>query len=626
VSFVRDGWKERHMESSELEIGAALQAGRYAILDNNRTTEGGTSYIFHDPITFCSASSADEVAPALAQVEQYIQAGYCAVGYFSYELGYLFSSRLKQILPSKRTVPLLCVGIYGNPIEVADGTFAAALAAHASEQEAHVLNCRLNMTKPEYLEVLGKAMKHIVDGDTYQINYTLKYKFRYVGSPLKLYAELRKRQRVAYGACLDFPGLTVLSRSPELFIEKLAESMHTRPMKGTSMRGQTHEQDRRNAEFLSSDTKSRAENVMIVDLLRNDLSRISQRGTVRTAELFKVETYETLHQMVSTVSARVDQNIPLDRVLSQLFPCGSVTGAPKVRTMEIIEDLEREPRGIYTGAIGFARPNRAMCFNVAIRTLALWPDGTGEMGVGSGIVYDSDAEAEYEECRLKGRFLTATASEFHLIECVLFDGVRYRALEEHLARMARSAEALGFDLDREQLQSSLADVARALKSPTKVRILLNRNGHRNVECVGIAEATGPEKWIALSPNCTRSTSWFLQHKTSVRTLYDRMYDRYSRRGYYDVVFTNENGEITEGTFNNVFIRRGNRWYTPPVSCGLLPGIQRQSLLRSKEIDAVERVLSIDDLVEADELVLTNSIRGVVKTRFDATGREASCCA
>lgn len=615
------------MDMANRALRRSLASGRLAILDDNRGNDGGVSYIFHDPIAFCTATSADDIAPAFEQIEQQVAEGCYAVGYFSYELGYAFSSRLDKRLPARRNTPLLCVGIYRHRQAVDDSALEAALDAHTRGQHARILNCHLNMTRAQYLERLAEVKRHIFDGDTYQVNYTLKYKFQYEGSPLRLFADLRKRQRVQYGAFLDFPGLTVLSRSPELFVEKRSDDIHARPIKGTSKRGQTEEQDRRNAEFLVNDSKTRAENIMIVDLLRNDLSRISRPGTVRTPELFKVETYETLHQLVSTVTAKVDERIPLGRVLTQLFPCGSITGAPKVRTMEIIRDLELEPRGIYTGAIGYVGPDRdrSMCLNVAIRTLVLWPGGHGEMGVGGGIVHDSEPEAEYEEARLKGRFLTDHVADFHLIESVRFDG-GYAALDLHLVRLARSAAALGFAFDRERLEAALGELAGSLTAPTKVRVLLDRQGRHQVQCSPIAAPSPHEHRIALSPEPTQSASWLLQHKVSIRPVYDRVYAQYSQLGYYDVVFYNERGEVTEGTRHNVFVRRGGRWYTPPVSCGLLPGVQRQILLESRELGAVEKALFVQDLVEADEIVLTNSIRGVVKTRLDVNAEGSPCCA
>jgi len=603
----------------------ALSDGRFAILDDNRT-DGAKSYVFHDPVAFCTAMSPSDVAPMLAEVERHVRAGRWAVGYFAYELGYALHARLTRRLPPRSDTPLFSVGIYPSRLEVDDRELDAALEAHTLGREARIVNCHLNMTKAEYLDRLAKVKRHIFDGDTYQVNYTLKYKFRHDGPLLSLFSRLRRRQRVAYGAYLDFPGLTVISRSPELFVEKRGESIHARPMKGTAKRGRTPDEDARNAELLARDPKMRAENVIIVDLLRNDLSRIGRRGTVETSDLFAVETYETIHQMVSTVSARVDADISIAHVLGELFPCGSITGAPKVRTMEIIDDLEIEPRGVYTGAIGYVAPDRSMCLNVAIRTLALRPDGTGEMGVGGGIIHDSDPEAEYEECRLKGRFLTDDAQDCRLIECVRWNGAAYDALDAHMDRLTASARALGFEVDRSRIESSLAGAAASLDAPAKVRLVVDRRGTHEIEHTPIAPPDRREKRIAVARERVDSASRLLQHKVSLRALYDATYDRYRRLGYYDVIFTNERGEVTEGTFHNVFIRRGRLWYTPPVSCGLLPGVMRRSILESREHGAVEKVLSIDDLRAADEIVLTNAVRGIVPVRLDAVAEDSPCCA
>jgi para-aminobenzoate synthetase / 4-amino-4-deoxychorismate lyase len=612
------------MDHQAERVRQALTSGPFAILDNNRGDS--RSYVFGNPLSFLTAEQPDQVAAALAEIDEKVAAGHHALGYFSYELGYLFSGRLASLLPAERTTPLLCVGIFQERLEVEDQVLDAALANQTDGQQARILNCHLNMSQPLYLERLARVKQHIFDGDTYQVNYTLKYKFRHVGSPLRLYAELRKRQRVEYGAYLQFPGITVVSRSPELFIEKRDEHIHTRPMKGTSKRGHDREQDQRNAAFLSSDVKTRAENVMIVDLLRNDLSRISKPGTVRTQDLFKVETYETLHQMVSTVTAKVDADLPIERVLRQLFPCGSITGAPKVRTMEIIHDLECEPRGIYTGSIGVISPDQSMCLNVAIRTLALWPDGRGEMGIGSGIVHDSDPIAEYDECCLKGRFLTDNVANFHLIESLYCDASGYRFTAPHLDRIEASATALGFACQRGDLERELAVAAASVKAPSKVRLLLERDGSCRVEVVALEAPRSEERAITLAPVRVESSSWIWRHKISFRPLYDELRERYQRLGFYDVIFANERGELTEGTFNNLFLRRGARWYTPPLSCGVLPGVQRQQLLTSGERDVTEQVLTVDDLRTADEIYLTNAVRGLVRVAFVEHGEESACCA
>lgn len=606
------------------KICKILSEGKFAILDNNRNGDKKVSYIFSEPSIFYTATLPDEVDLQLAEIEKHVQAGWYAVGYFSYELSYLLNRRLRSRLPDKRAVPFLCVGIYRERMAIHDDVLEMALASFVRHDNAYISDCHLNMRKAQYLEQLRKIKTHIYHGDTYQVNYTLKYKFNHGGSPLKLYAELRQRQRVEYGAFLDFPDLAILSRSPELFIHKTSEDIYTKPMKGTCKRGETPEQDNLNIQFLARDEKSRAEHVMIVDLLRNDLSRISQRGTVKTTGLFEVQTYETLHQMVSTIAAKVDKNISLSRVLQEIFPCGSITGAPKGRTMEIIRDLEVEPRGVYTGAIGYVGPDGTMCFNVPIRTLVLWPDGKGEMGVGGGIVHDSDPEAEYEECRLKGQFFTHSFPVFNLIECLLYDN-GYKYLNKHMARLEKSAAALGFSVNLYQVQCDLLAHAGTLSEPAKVRIALAKSGHYTIESSLIGPANSEEKKIIVAPQPVRSTHGLLRHKTSHRAFYREIYTAYHRHGYYDVIFVNERGEVTEGTFNNIFVRTGNAWYTPPIACGLLPGIQRQCLLESHETKAVEKILTIEDLCKADAIYLTNAIRGVTKVEFDPCAKEPLWC-
>jgi len=595
----------------------------YSILDDNKNTGSKTTFIFHKPHKYCIANTPDEVDIKLKEIEKYSRLGYYAAGYFSYEVGYLFSSRTYNLLNKENPAPLLYLGIFEKKLEVDDEVFEAALEKYTHEKHSNITNCYLNMSKNHYLDQLKKVKQHIFDGNTYQINYTLKYKFEHSGSSLKLYSDLRKRQKVEYGAFLNFPDITIISRSPELFVKKQGEYIYTKPMKGTCKRGSTPEEDLVNFEFLSSDEKSRAENVMIVDLLRNDLSRISQKNSVKTTDLFEVQTYETLHQMVSTVSAKIDKDLPLSLLLKEIFPCGSITGAPKIRTMEIIHDLEIEARGVYTGAIGYINPDNNLCFNVPIRTLMLSNDGNGEMGIGSGVIADSDLESEYEECLLKGKFFTQNSDTFDLIECFLHNSSGYQYLEQHLQRLSNSANKLDFQLNRKLLEEELMEKSNSLKGSFKVRVILHKSGKYNIEYIPIVE-DNKSKLITLSSKNVFPYNWMLKFKTTNRSLYNEEYQKYINKGYYDVIFTNDKNEITEGSFNNIFICKNDKWYTPPVECGLLPGIKRQQLLSSTAINAQEKILFIDDLKSADEIFLTNSVRGTVKTQLELLGEKSSC--
>lgn len=601
------------------ELCRILSSGEFAILDSNKQGSSNRAYIFARPIKYCTAHLPEEIQSGLADVDAAIRAGYHVAGYFSYELGYGLNSRLTEFLPQERNIPLFCVGIYQDRIEIEDSMLDAALNQLSTWRASHIIDCHLNMTKDDYLARLEKVKRHIRDGDTYQVNFTLKYKFRHAGSPIALYSQLRKKQRVEYGAFLSFPDVTILSRSPELFIEKKHDSILAKPMKGTCKRGATPEDDRLNFEFLSRDEKSRAENVMIVDLLRNDFSRISQPGTVKTTNLFEVQTYETLHQMVSTISAKVDEDISLSTLLKEIFPCGSITGAPKIRTMEIIREVECEPRGVYTGAIGFISPDRSLSLNVPIRTLVLWPDGRGEMGVGSGIVFDSCPDSEYEECKLKGKFFTECSPEIEIIECLLHDE-GYKHFEKHLTRLQESAEKLAFELDVDKLRRDLlAKQGEMPSGQSKVRIVLSKSGQYRIEFIEVQpmDDRNSRNIILSEQYVASSRNWLLQHKTSAREHYRKEYEKYASAGYYDVVFANELGQVTEGSFNNIFIRKNGIWYTPPVSCGLIPGIQRGNLLASTDIDAREKILSVRDLHEADEIFLVNAIRGIRKVKLQS---------
>lgn len=391
----------------ELELASDMMDREcFALLDNNKVPAGQkSSELYYDFVDLCEASTPEHISEQLSKIKSYTENGYFAVGYFSYELGYSVTEKLLALMPENRKMPLLCFGIFSKKISL-NSTEVDAILKPEKSPNITISKSKLDITKEEYVEHIKQIKSHILSGDTYQVNYTTKYKFQWQGSPLDMYYVLRDRQKVEYGALLKFPKCSILSRSPELFVKKQGTSIHTKPMKGTIKRGSTQAQDEEHIRFLANDEKTRAENVMIVDLLRNDLSRICKPGSVSASNLFEIQTYETLHQMISRVSGVVDENLDLSDLLQRIFPCGSITGAPKISTMKIIRNLEPEPREIYTGAIGHIDPCGDFCFNVPIRTLVLNENGTGEMGVGSGIVHDSDPVSEFDECCLKGEFFT----------------------------------------------------------------------------------------------------------------------------------------------------------------------------------------------------------------------------
>jgi para-aminobenzoate synthetase/4-amino-4-deoxychorismate lyase len=414
---------------------------------------------------------------------------------------------------------------------------------------------------------------------------------------------------VDFAAIVHFDSV-VLSFSPELFFRiehsGTASYIVTRPMKGTAPRSSSAEEDGRRREWLALDEKNRAEHVMIVDLLRNDLGRICKPGSVRVDDLFRVEAYPTLFQMTSTVSGDLRGDSRFGDVIRALFPSGSVTGAPKRRTMEIIRDLEGEARGVYTGAIGFLAPDGGACFSVPIRTLDVRGKNIS-MGVGGGIVADSTAEAEFDECLLKASFLDQAANAPMLIETLLWSG-DYPLLELHLARLGTSAKRLGFRFEPAQIRCELAAAADRLVEDSRVRLLLSADGTVEVECSLI---TGPRSNLRVRISSRRllSTDLWQQHKTTRRLLYDREFSRARAEGFDEVLFMNERDEVVEGAISNLFVEVGATLYTPPLTAGALPGVLRTHLLQTHP-NIAERTLRLEDLESAQVIYVGNAVRGL----------------
>ncbi len=453
-----------------------------------------------------------------------------------------------------------------------------------------------------YAQTIGRIQALIKAGDCYQVNDTFPLHFTWFGHPLALYAALRQRQPVRYGGIVVSKQGALVSLSPELFLERRGDTLTTRPMKGTAPRSSDPDK-------LRHSEKNQAENLMIVDLLRNDLGRIAQTGSVTVDSLFDIEEYPSVWQMVSQVSASAP-GVPIDPILRALFPCGSVTGAPKIRAMQIIGELESEPRGLYTGALGWLAPEGDFRLNVAIRTLELHPDGRGKMGIGSGIVSDSDAAAEWRECLMKAAFLTELDPGFRLIETLRRTEGHYPRLHAHLNRLASSAAWLGFDCDREAIERLLAQQPDS--GDWRIRLTLAKDGRCEVTATPlVAEAPGTR--LALwSPERIDSRHPLRRHKTTLRPQYDAaLHDLAERPELFDVLFCNERGEVCEGARSTVFVERDGRLLTPPLDSGALPGVLRAELLASGR--AVETRLYPADL--AGGFWLGNAVRGLRPARL-----------
>ncbi|HTO26981.1 MAG TPA: aminodeoxychorismate synthase component I, partial [Devosia sp.] len=551
---------------------------------------------------------------ALAQLEAAGQAGLHAAGFLSYELGFVFEERLHGFLPQPGPTPLLWLGLYDAPERLTAAEVDRRLAPVAGAA-GRALDIAPVIDEAAYGRAFDRVKALIADGDTYQVNLTFKAGFRLEGDPVALYRELVRKQPVAYGALINTGEQWILSRSPELFVSSRADTLTARPMKGTLKRGRTLAEDAAGRAALADDEKNRAENLMIVDLLRNDLGRIAEIGSVKVTDLFTVETYSTLHTMTSGITARRRPGVTTTDLLANLFPCGSITGAPKLRAMEIIHEVETGPRGVYTGSIGHFVPNGDLTLNVAIRTAVIGSDGVGEIGIGGGIVADSTAADEYREALLKMAFFTDPAQPVTLIETLLWERAEgYALLVRHLDRMADSAGYFGLPFDR-------ASVAALLENQSfpadrmRVRLTLDASGPA-VTAVPLPPNPAVFRF-AIATEPLNSQSLWLQHKTTNRSFYDEPRQRaHVELGVDEVVFRNERDELTEGSITNLFVERDGVLLTPPLSSGLLPGTLRAELLASGR--AAEQVLALADLKTADAIWLGNSVRGLLRAEWIRT--------
>lgn len=607
--------------TGERPAGASLEE-TFVLLDNS-SGRGAPSLLFTHPTEIVSAWTPEEVPAALARLEAAADAGLHAAGFFAYELGYVLEPKLMELMPEGRNVPLLWFGLYKSPRVMKEAEVDHWLATHTRSGSYQFTSVTRAWDQAEYEQKFSAVQDKIRAGDIYQLNLTFKARFRLEGSPLTFYRDMRQRQRVAYAGIVDTGDVTVLSASPELFIEKHGPVVSTRPMKGTAPRAGTPEADADQRRVLSSDIKQRAENLMIVDLMRNDLGRIAEVGSVNVTDLFTVETFRTLHQMTSGVTATLKDGLGLADLIRAIFPPGSVIGAPKIRAMELIRDYETEPRGVYCGAIGHITPTGEALFNVAIRTPVVFRDGRGEMGIGSGVVYDSVGAKEYAECLLKMKFLTDPPKRFELIETILHDaGTGYWLLEGHLKRLTASAAYFGYAFDEGAARDALAAaVAGRQGERLRVRLLLAEDGTLSISVTEQAPQR-PEAVMRYVISETRldSTNAFLFHKTTRRELYDREWQHYAdTQGSDEVLYLNERGEVAEGSRTNVFIEKNGRLLTPPLSSGLLPGVLRAELIAQGR--AHEAVLTLDDLAGADAVFVGNSVRGLVKA--EALGQGAA---
>jgi para-aminobenzoate synthetase/4-amino-4-deoxychorismate lyase len=573
----------------------------FVLLDD---AAGGGATLFRDPVAVLRAERPGDVPLLLDRLRAAADDGHHAAGWIAYEAGHALEPRLAA--HDRREGPLAWFGLFGRAEPLDEPAVAALLGDPAGGWAGPP---RPRIGRAGYDAALDRVQALIAAGDLYQANLSFRADVPVAGPPPAIHAGLRARGGGRWGALLFNGERWLLSASPELFFRMEGERIETRPMKGTAPRGRDAGEDGRLAERLRADPKERAENLMIVDLLRNDLSRVAVPGSVAVPELFAVERYPTVQQMVSAVTARLAPDRGAVDVLAALFPCGSVTGAPKLRAMEVIAEVEPDARGPYTGAIGRIGPDGSAAFNVAIRTLVLDDGGDkAVMGLGSAVVADSTATAEWRECLNKGAFV-ATGPAPDLLETMRFDPEDGLVeLERHIARLGASAAALGFRFDRHDVRNELHMATFRLVAPARVRLRLSPGGAVAIETGPLPPPPARPLAVAVVPLALDPDDLRLRHKTADRAFYD---DARARAGTDEVVFARPDGWLTEGSFTTLFVERRGRLLTPPLDLGLQAGILRAALL--EEGRAIEAPLEAADL--ADGFLLGNALRGLLPARL-----------
>ncbi|WP_161629973.1 chorismate-binding protein [Desulfogranum mediterraneum] len=557
---------------------------------------------FQQPRKILVAQRLEEVVPLLRRLEELTaRHGWAAAGWLSYEAAPACDPAL-PVQPDPSGFPLAWFLLCEPPAAMSAPGASCAIPFSWSP----------SIEDQAYLAGVARIKELISRGDSYQVNYTYRLRAPLAPAHEHNLLALLRQEPPFYGGLISSRDWLISSGSPELFFTRQGRQLISRPMKGTAPRGRDAAEDQELAAGLRASLKNRAENVMIVDMVRNDLGRIARPGSVRVKELFALERYPTLFQLTSTVEA--ESRSSLAEIFQATFPPASITGAPKTRTMEIISELEPQPRRIYTGTMGFVLPDGRAQFNVAIRTLLVDRERReAEYGLGSGIVWDSDPEEELAECRTKARICTPPTPAFALLETMLWTpGQGYSLLPEHLERLQRSAIYFDYPLDLAAIRAELQRLAASLGQRSRVRLLLHRDGRIGCSATEIAPlAADHQARVTLAPTPIPAPDPWFVHKTTRRSFYEQA--RQACPDHDDVLLYNARGELTESTIANLLISMDNTLYTPPLSCGLLPGTARASLLARGRIR--ERVLPRELLEQGHPLYLVNSVRGIYRARY-----------
>lgn len=557
-------------------------------------------YLCDDPEEIIIAKTQEEVIPAIQRIEDMQAKGYYLAGWISYEAATAFDSRHKVL--NTDDFPLVLMMATKNIKQI----FLKDLDGYDRSHICHSLEPHISQS--EYEESCSKVLEYIFEGDIYQANYSFRCDAKLNCKPFEMFQKLENEHPVPYSIYVETDDWQIISQSPELFLEKRHQKVSSIPMKGTVKRELTYQADEKNRQELSEDRKSQAENVMIVDLMRNDLSRICKLGSVEVPELFKSTRYHSLHQLTSTVTGELKNDIGLVEILKATFPAGSITGAPKIRSMEIISELEKDGRRLYTGSAGIFLPGGDFILNVCIRTLVC-QDQKALLGIGSGIVADSAKTLEWEECLLKSRFLNPKRRHTEAFETMLWNGhIHY--FEDHINRLQNSCEYFLIPFDREQVLGTLNQKLFELKTKDlhRIRLAIKLDGSIDLKIMPL-DFPGWNKEglkVKISTQQTNSTSPYQYHKTDNRELYNTEFKAALKEGYDEVIFFNEKGELSEGAISNIFICKDDQWYTPPIESGILNGTWRKNLITP--IKAQEKTLTLKDLKNADDIIIGNSVK------------------
>lgn len=589
----------------------------FILLDDARPEGASAARLYEAPREVIVARRVHEVAPALERIAALGKQGLHLAGWLSYEAGLALEPRLAASAPPRigAAGPLLWFGAFQGYTEIAAEDVPDWFAARA-KGPASIGPLDPALSAGGYRAVFTRLQEAIAAGDIYQANLTFPLTGAYHGDPVALFAAIRPAAGAGYGALIHDGVHWLLSFSPELFFALKDGAVTVKPMKGTRPRRADPLEDAAQAQELATSLKDRAENLMILDLMRNDLSRVAEPGSVRVENAFAVESYPTVHQMTSTVRARLQPGRDAMDLVRAIFPCGSITGAPKIRAMELIGELERDARGPYCGAIGRIDPTGEAAFNVAIRTLRLAPGENGRgravLGVGSAVVADSDWLTEWRECLLKGGFVRGSAGAFDLIETMAFTPDQGIALLElHLERLKASAAELGFTLDRHALRNAVQVLCFEAEEPATLRVCVARSGAYSLELGPPAPALSDPVPCALLRLPVDPGDWRLRHKTSDRGFYEAALKAAQAEGAQEAILLRDDGLLTEGSFTNLFVERGGKMLTPPLHLGLLPGVLRRSLI--EEGRAEEAELTVDDLKHG--FLIGNARRGLIRARL-----------